>query len=185
MDHRSRNPSYERNDVLIDEVDAVNMVAHVRLSDGSLRTISIPYFSNGGTVSLPEKGEVWVTISNGSLWTLDSRLENGSEGKPLRDMEPGDTRIRSSNVLHIDSPKVLINGNEVLGIPFWEVFTDLDQVSTLSLQFEPISNKALQLFANGRLMLPTKYSLTEHTIEIGNELDYLSGDSVAHYWYAL
>ncbi len=148
----------ERQSVLIVETDIEQR--RITVIDKTRRQFQIDFPYTDAAFSVPAVDEVWsIYRDNGFQWYLDQRLDAGDGRIPLDSLNPGDTRVRAKNTLHLDAEELRLNGQQI-GVTTWERFILQTENGSVSLSRAPISLKTVQVFHNGVLVDPNSYQFT-------------------------
>jgi hypothetical protein len=142
----SRFGDGEQRIVKVTEVNAANHRVVVEDNYGTILYITLHL--QDAIVSMPVPGEKWVAERQGVDWFLEKRVESGDETTPLTSMAPGDKRVEANTTLHLNAPKISIQGE----IDATSISADVIAATSLSAKsgsFESLSVAALAtVFAN-------------------------------------
>ena len=78
------------------------------------QSIRLAYsFYHSPYIQVPQIGESWIVKKIDNNWNLYARFETENQIIPIKDLSPGDVRIESSNILHINAEEeILIDFNK-------------------------------------------------------------------------
>lgn len=59
-------------------------------------------------IQIPKIDEEWIVKKIDNNWTLYARFENNNEITPIKDLNPGDVRIESKNILYVNADQEIV-----------------------------------------------------------------------------
>ena len=73
------------------------------------QSIRLAYsFYHSPYIQVPQIGESWIVKKIDNNWNLYARFETENQIIPIKDLSPGDVRIESSNILHINAEEEIL-----------------------------------------------------------------------------
>lgn len=176
---RTTTPEKTRIVVKIDEVDLSKRMVHAK--DGTFGNIYAYFRETGAAFNIPAQGERWYVNRHGFEWLLDRKLDDSSETPIFDGMNPGDTRVTSSGVVHIAAPSGIQSNSRPIGVTRREVTATSGSVASTTLAEAPVSIHTVQVFVDGVLTNPSEVSINGSN---DKQLDFSPSLSVTA-WYAV